>query len=415
MAQAAVDKWGRIDYLINNAARTKFNPFPQMDGVNKQDFLDIYAVNVVGPYQMIRAVEPHMRKTGGAIVNDSSIGGVTGIASSIPYAASKAALNLMTKSLAHVLGPEIRINTVVPGMIQTRWLKGGLGDDDYEKLLAATAEGLPLKKVATAEEVAEVLVWFLFGASVVTGETLIVDSGLHLGPFPPYASGRRYVALMSTAAKVDAIKARLSVPAFAAPMFIISGPDLTIEACKAGVIGAFPTLNARPVAVLEEWFQRINAELAAAEAANPGKVAPWAANLIVHKNNRRFDPDFELIMKYQPEIVITSLGSPARVADEIHSYGGLVFSDVNSVEFAHKAAERGADGLILIAEGAGGHTGFMPAEEFIAEVRDWYDGPAHRRRRHQHRAGHPPCHRCGRRLRLHGHALYRHRGMSGSA
>jgi 3-oxoacyl-[acyl-carrier protein] reductase len=190
MVQATVDKWGRIDYLINNAARTKFNPFPQMDGVSKQDFLDIYAVNVVGPYQMIRAVEPHMRKNGGAIVNDSSIGGVTGIASSIPYAASKAALNLMTKSLAHVLGPEIRINTVVPGMIQTRWLKGGLGDEDYEKMLAVTAESLPLKRVATAEEVAEVLVWFLFGASVVTGETLIVDSGLHLGPFPPYASGK---------------------------------------------------------------------------------------------------------------------------------------------------------------------------------------------------------------------------------
>jgi 3-oxoacyl-[acyl-carrier protein] reductase len=189
MAKAAMDKWGRIDFLINNAARTKFNPFPQMDGVNKQDFLDIYAVNVVGPYQMIRAVEPFMRKTGGAIVNDSSIGGVTGIASSIPYAASKAALNLMTKSLAHVLGPEIRINTVVPGMIQTRWLKGGLGDDDYGKMLEATAATLPLKKVATAEEVAEVLVWFLFGAAVVTGETLIVDSGLHLGPFPPYASG----------------------------------------------------------------------------------------------------------------------------------------------------------------------------------------------------------------------------------
>mgnify|MGYP003682624759 FL=1 len=95
----------------------------------------------------------------------------------------------MTKSLAHVLGPEIRINTVVPGMIQTRWLKGGLGDDAYEAMLSSTAEGLPLKKVATAEEVAEVLVWFLFGASVVTGETLIVDSGLHLGPFPPYAKG----------------------------------------------------------------------------------------------------------------------------------------------------------------------------------------------------------------------------------
>lgn len=179
----------------------------------------------------------------------------------------------------------------------------------------------------------------------------------------------------ATASTVADIKSRLSVPAFAAPMFIISGPDLVIESCKAGVIGAFPTLNARPVEVLEEWLQRITRELAAAEDINPGKVAPWAANLIVHKNNRRFEPDFKLILKYQPEIVITSLGSPERVADDIHGYGGLVFSDVNSVEFAHKAAERGADGLILIAEGAGGHTGFMPAEQFISEVRDWFDGP----------------------------------------
>ncbi len=179
----------------------------------------------------------------------------------------------------------------------------------------------------------------------------------------------------TVAEKVTAIKARLSVPAFAAPMFLISGPDLIIEACKAGVIGAFPTLNARPVAVLEDWLQRITAELAAADAENPGTVAPWAANLIVHKNNQRFAPDFELILKYQPEIVITSLGSPALVADEIHAYGGLVFSDVNSVEFAHKAADRGSDGLILICEGAGGHTGFARAEDFIAEVKSFFEGP----------------------------------------
>jgi 3-oxoacyl-[acyl-carrier protein] reductase len=190
MAKAAADKWGRIDYLINNAARTKFNPYPNWEGVQKQDFLDIYAVNVVGPYQMIRAVEPYMRKLGkGAIVNDSSIGGVTGIASSIPYAASKAALNLMTKSLAHVLAPEIRINSVVPGMIQTRWLKGGLGEEAYEQMLESTAAALPLKRIATPEDIAEVLVWFLEGAPLVTGEMLIVDSGIHLGPFPPYASG----------------------------------------------------------------------------------------------------------------------------------------------------------------------------------------------------------------------------------
>ena len=195
MAQAAVDKWGRIDYLINNAARTKFNPYPRLDGVTKQDFLDIYAVNVVGAYQMIRAVEPHMRKQGrGAIVNDSSIGGVTGIASSIPYAASKAALNLMTKSLAHVLAPEIRINTVVPGMIQTRWLRGGMGDEQYEAMLESTRQQLPLKEVATAEDIAEALVFFLEGpgARLVTGETLIVDSGIHIGQLPPYSSGEDY-------------------------------------------------------------------------------------------------------------------------------------------------------------------------------------------------------------------------------
>lgn len=195
MAQACVDAWGRIDYLINNAARTKFNPYPKLDGVSKQDFLDIYAVNVVGPYQMIRAVEPYMRKQGkGAIVNDSSIGGVTGIASSIPYAVSKAGLNLMTKCLAHVLAPEIRINAVVPGMIQTRWLKGGMGDEQYEAMLESTREQLPLKDVATAEDIAEALVWFLEGAGsrLITGETLIVDSGIHIGQLPPYSSGEDY-------------------------------------------------------------------------------------------------------------------------------------------------------------------------------------------------------------------------------
>ena len=190
MAQAAADEWGRIDYLINNAGRTKFNSYANLEGITKQDFLDIYAVNVVGPYQMIRAVEPCMRKQGkGSIVNNSSIGGVTGIASSIPYAASKAALNLMTKSLAHVLGPEIRINTVVPGIIQTRWLQGGLGAEAYQKMLKNTEATLPLKKVAEPEHVAEVLVWFLEGATLVTGEMLIVDSGLHLGQLPPIFGG----------------------------------------------------------------------------------------------------------------------------------------------------------------------------------------------------------------------------------
>ena len=189
MAQAALDAWGRIDYLINNAARTKFNPYEDLEGLNKEDFLDIYAVNVVGAYQMIRAVEPHMRAQGaGAVANNSSIGGVTGIASSMAYAASKAALNLMTRSLAHVLAPEIRINAVVPGMIQTRWLQAGMGDEAYQAMLEAASKMTPLKSVATADQVAEALVWFLEGASMVTGETLIVDAGLHLGQLPPSSS-----------------------------------------------------------------------------------------------------------------------------------------------------------------------------------------------------------------------------------
>jgi nitronate monooxygenase len=158
-------------------------------------------------------------------------------------------------------------------------------------------------------------------------------------------------------------------------MFLISGPDLVIEACKAGIIGAFPTLNARPVEVLEEWFKRITTELAAAEQANPGKVAPWAANLIVHRSNKRYGPDLKLILEYKPDIVITSLGSPEKVAAKVHEYGGLVFADVNSVEFARKAADRGADGLILVCEGAGGHTGFISAEKFIPQVRKFFKGP----------------------------------------
>ena len=120
---------------------------------------------------------------------------------------------------------------------------------------------------------------------------------------------------------ISTLKSRLSIPAFAAPMFLISGPDLVIEACKAGVIGAFPTLNARPVEVLEQWFQRIKEELATAEQENPGKIAPWAANLIVHRSNKRYGPDLELILKYQPEIVITSLGSPEKVAGQVLGAG----------------------------------------------------------------------------------------------
>ena len=189
MVEAAIKKWGKIDYLINNAGKTKFNPFENLEGLSGEDFLDIYSVNVVGPYQMIKAVVPYMKKQGGgAIVNDSSLAGINGVGSSIAYVTSKAALNIMTKSLAHVLGPEIRINTVAPGPIQTRWLKGGMGDEAYSALIEQAENELPLKQVATAEDVAETLVWFLEGAKLITGEVLIVDSGAHLGSLPKYSS-----------------------------------------------------------------------------------------------------------------------------------------------------------------------------------------------------------------------------------
>jgi 3-oxoacyl-[acyl-carrier protein] reductase len=191
MVQAAVDKWGRIDYLINNAARTKFNPYENLDGLSAEDFLAIYKVNVVGAYQMVRAVAPHMKKQGrGAIVNNSSIGGVTGIASSMAYAASKAALNMMTQSLSLVLGPEIRINAIAPGAIQTRWLQGGMTPEQYQAFLVNAAAMVPLQLVPTAEQIAEALVWFLEGASVITGEVLMVDAGLHCGRLPPSSSNK---------------------------------------------------------------------------------------------------------------------------------------------------------------------------------------------------------------------------------
>lgn len=176
------------------------------------------------------------------------------------------------------------------------------------------------------------------------------------------------------ASKVTAIKSRLALPAFAAPMFLISGPDLVIAACKAGIIGAFPTLNARPIEELGRWFERITTELAAFEAAG-GRPAPWAANLIVHRSNPRAESDLEMTLRYRPEIVITALGTPAAVIEAVHAYGGLVFADVNSVRYARKAADAGADGLVLVASGAGGHTGALTPFSFVPAVREFFTGP----------------------------------------
>jgi 3-oxoacyl-[acyl-carrier protein] reductase len=182
MAQAALDKWGRIDVLVNNAGTSKFVAHHDLEGLTAEDFQRIYAVNVIGPYQMTRAVAPAMQKQGaGSVVNVSSLAGVRGVGSSIAYAASKGALNNMTMSLARALGPEIRVNTVCPGFIDTRWLRTGLGDETFEKLRASVAKANPLKEASTPAEVAEPIIYFALSARHTTGETLLVDAGTHLG------------------------------------------------------------------------------------------------------------------------------------------------------------------------------------------------------------------------------------------
>ncbi|MBL6751857.1 MAG: nitronate monooxygenase [Nevskia sp.] len=172
------------------------------------------------------------------------------------------------------------------------------------------------------------------------------------------------------------LQGRLSLPAVASPMFIVSNPDLVIAQCKAGIVGSFPALNARPAPALEEWLQRITAELAAHDAANPGRpAAPFAVNQIVHKSNDRLEQDMELCVKYKVPIIITSLGAREDVNQAAHSYGGLVLHDIINNRFAHKAIEKGADGLIAVAAGAGGHASTLSPFALIQELREWFDGP----------------------------------------
>jgi len=185
LARAALDKWGRIDGLINNAGATKFAQHSDLDALQAADFQRIFGVNVVGTYQMTRAVAKAMKAQGrGAVVNISSIAGVMGLGSSIAYAASKGAINTMTLSLARALGPEIRVNTVCPGMVETRWLQEGLGEAGYAAMRNNYVNAAPLRKPSQAEDIAEVAVWLLEGADLVTGEILMVDGGFHLGATP---------------------------------------------------------------------------------------------------------------------------------------------------------------------------------------------------------------------------------------
>ncbi len=181
LTQAAIDKWGRLDALVNNAGTTKFNAHENLDGLSREDFEHIYAVNVVGPYQMARAAAPWMRRAGrGSIVNVASIAGIMGVGSSIAYAASKGALLTMTLSLARVLGPEIRVNAVCPGFIQGDWLEEGMGAERYAAAKNFLEANAPLQLTTTPDTIAEGVLYFIAGADVITGERLIMDGGMHL-------------------------------------------------------------------------------------------------------------------------------------------------------------------------------------------------------------------------------------------
>ena len=173
-----------------------------------------------------------------------------------------------------------------------------------------------------------------------------------------------------------ALQNRLRLPVVGSPLFIISNPDLVIAQCKAGIVGSFPALNARPVPVLEEWLERITSELAEYDAAHPdAPSAPFAVNQIVHGSNARLKHDMDMCVKYEVPIVITSLGAKEWVNEMVHSYGGIVLHDIINNRFAKKAIEKGADGLIAVAAGAGGHAGTTSPMALIQEIREWFDGP----------------------------------------
>ena len=175
---------------------------------------------------------------------------------------------------------------------------------------------------------------------------------------------------------LPAIFDKLRLPVIGSPLFIVSGPELVIAQCKAGVVGSFPALNARPQAQLDEWLHQITEELAAHNREHPDRpAAPYAVNQIVHKSNNRLQEDIATCAKWQVPITITSLGAQVELNDAVHSWGGIVLHDVINDRFAHKAIEKGADGLIPVAAGAGGHAGVTSPFALMREIREWFDGP----------------------------------------
>jgi len=176
--------------------------------------------------------------------------------------------------------------------------------------------------------------------------------------------------------KIPAVLRNLSIPVIGSPLFIVSNPKLVIEQCKAGIVGSMPALNARPASQLDEWLHEITETLAAHDRANPDSpAAPFAINQIVHRSNDRLEHDMEVVVRRKVPIIITSLGARTDVNDAIHSYGGIVLHDIINNTFARKAIEKGADGLIAVAAGAGGHAGIKSPFALVQEIRRWYDGP----------------------------------------
>lgn len=176
--------------------------------------------------------------------------------------------------------------------------------------------------------------------------------------------------------KIPSILKGLRIPVIGSPLFIISNPKLVIEQCKAGIVGSMPALNARPVSLLDEWLDEITETLESHNAKNPDRpAAPFAINQIVHKSNDRLEQDMEICKKYKVPIIITSLGAREDIFESVHSYGGIVLHDIINNTFAHKAIDKGADGLIAVAAGAGGHAGTKSPFALIQEIRQWFDGP----------------------------------------
>lgn len=173
----------------------------------------------------------------------------------------------------------------------------------------------------------------------------------------------------------DQFLSRLQVPVVAAPMFLVSGPQLVVAACRAGIVGAFPTPNARPIEVLEQWLEQIREGLARARDEQPPEtIGPWCANLVTHSSNTRLPDDLRLVARYQPPLVVTALGSPRPAIETVHGYGGRVVADVTTLALARKAVDAGVDGLACICHGAGGHTGAMSPFAFVSAVREFFDG-----------------------------------------